>query len=481
VVVVTALIVGELSFRWAKHRGWTTYTPDGGLLVLSIAAAPDGVLWVGTSDGVSRFDGESWTTYTADDGLGRDRVTSLSVSDAGTLWFGTWGEGGDGVTRFDPLAKGEAWTTFTVDDGLAGDEVSSIAVAPDGAVWFGTGRWDEEAVIRGLLGTGVSRFDGEAWTTYTAADGLASDRVWSIVAAPDGTLWFGTPEGISRFDGETWTTYTERDGLVDNYVQAVAVAPGGALWVGTWGGGVSRFDGETWTTYTEEDGLASDLVSSIAVAPDSTLLFGASGGGVSRFDGETWATYRSLSSGLVSDWVDALAVDGQGGVWVAADGQLCVVDEGVSLPAQTLQVWAQAWGVARILGIAASVLLVVVWGIGRWRSLPAQKRAQVTGALPMVSGGLAVLLGLLWWLEERLSRTQDLGVDDPTLLLVATALAGLVLACTGLVVSIRARRGDMERQSTIGEALNIAALAILAYPAFFVLYYVLLLLFYNGN
>jgi ligand-binding sensor domain-containing protein len=66
------------------------------------------------------------------------------------------------------------------------DYVTAIAVAPDGVAWFGTS-------------SGVSRFDGETWTTFTRFDGLAGDYVQSIAVAPDGTLWFGTFRGISHY------------------------------------------------------------------------------------------------------------------------------------------------------------------------------------------------------------------------------------------------------------------------------------------
>jgi ligand-binding sensor domain-containing protein len=65
--------------------------------------------------------------------------------------------------------------------------------------------------------------------------------VEAIVVAPDGALWFGTWDGVSRFDGQTWTTYTTKDGLTNDSVEAIAVAPDGALWFGT-GGGVSRYE-----------------------------------------------------------------------------------------------------------------------------------------------------------------------------------------------------------------------------------------------
>jgi hypothetical protein len=46
---------------------------------------------------------------------------------------------------------------------------------------------------------GVSHFDRETWTTYTADDGLAGDLVWSIAVGPAGALWFGTCSWVSRY------------------------------------------------------------------------------------------------------------------------------------------------------------------------------------------------------------------------------------------------------------------------------------------
>jgi ligand-binding sensor domain-containing protein len=110
-------------------------------------------------------------------------------------------------------------------------------VVPDGSVWFG--RWE----------SGVAHFDpaspeAKAWTTYTAADGLASDSIIAIAAAPDGSVWFGSDDdtyGVSHFDGETWTTYTTADGLANNEVMSIVVAPDGSVWFGTWEDGVSCY------------------------------------------------------------------------------------------------------------------------------------------------------------------------------------------------------------------------------------------------
>jgi ligand-binding sensor domain-containing protein len=72
----------------------------------------------------------------------------------------------------------------------------------------------------------------------------AYGTVWAIAVDGEGAIWFGTDGGVSRFDGQTWTTYTEEDGLAFSDVNVIAVDGEGALWFGTNGGGVSRLQSE---------------------------------------------------------------------------------------------------------------------------------------------------------------------------------------------------------------------------------------------
>jgi len=103
------------------------------------------------------------------------------------LWFGTFG---GGLSRFDvgafrAGARDEAWTTYTARDGLAEDVISCMALAPDGTLWIGA------------ADNGVSHFDGSTWTNYTAAHGLIDNEILSMVLAPDGVLWASSINGVS--------------------------------------------------------------------------------------------------------------------------------------------------------------------------------------------------------------------------------------------------------------------------------------------
>ena len=283
---------------------WKTYRAVDGLAsneVLAVLQDEEGVMWFGTGNGVSRYDGKTWTTYTEDDGLAHNTVGSILQDKEGAIWFGT-GKGwlpGQGVSRYD----GKTWTTYTKDDGLAHNTVNAILQDKEGAMWFGT------------EGGGVSRYNGESWKTYTEEDGLADNAVRAILQDRDGAMWFGTRDGgVSRYDGKTWKTYTKDDGLAYNNVYAILQDREGAMWFGTRNGAVNRFDGSSWKTYRLEIETGAGNITGMLQDREQTIWVGAFGGGVHRFDGENWKTYTKKDG--VSIIVHSIAQDREDGIWV---------------------------------------------------------------------------------------------------------------------------------------------------------------------
>jgi len=166
-----------------------------------------------------------WRTYTYLDGLTHDSVSAIYRDADDVMWFGTQ----DGVSRYD----GEKFVNLTTKDGLPNSWVNAIYGAPDGMMWFATGDW------WGGFNGAVSRYDGREFIHFTTQDGLAHNRVHSIHGAPDGVMWFGTEDGVSRYDGKRFKNFTTRDGLADNWARYVHGTPDGVMWFGT-DGGISR-------------------------------------------------------------------------------------------------------------------------------------------------------------------------------------------------------------------------------------------------
>ena len=162
---------------------WTFYAPSCPFLcqgrscipghpVADIEIDAQGVKWIATRCGLTRFDGLTWTTFDQSDGLASSVVRSSATGDSGILWVAT----DNGVSRFDGVAA----TSF-----LVGHDISTVAVDALGRVW---------AAERGV---GVHVYDGQSWITYGVANGLIDDRINVIGPHPMGDVWIGTEGGIS--------------------------------------------------------------------------------------------------------------------------------------------------------------------------------------------------------------------------------------------------------------------------------------------
>jgi len=88
---------------------WTQYSTSEGIIcdtVLSIAKDLDGNIWFGTSNGVSRFDGNSFTNFTTANGLANNKVNTISIDIDGSVWFGT----DNGISHF----KDNNWANHNI-------------------------------------------------------------------------------------------------------------------------------------------------------------------------------------------------------------------------------------------------------------------------------------------------------------------------------------------------------------------------------
>jgi len=233
-----------------KDGEWQVFFPMHGLAdywIYVFAEQQDKIYWVGTWAGANRIDLETMQITTIKDELINEWVYGLTVDSRNRVWFGTEG----GVSMLD----GNTWAHWTHEDGLGGPNLRnappsqntglgtrdrhdlSVMVGGDASYnpnyVFATLADSDDAIWAGTWGAGVSRYSGGEWTSYTVADGLAGNVVYSIAQGPDGVYWFGTNAGLSRFDGRNWKTYGVHDGLLANDVYAVVVTADNEIWAGT--------------------------------------------------------------------------------------------------------------------------------------------------------------------------------------------------------------------------------------------------------
>jgi diguanylate cyclase (GGDEF)-like protein len=270
--------------------------------VNAIVQARNGYLWLGTQDGIVRFDGIRFSpTKNGESTLLKSNVViSLLEDRRGNLWVAT---DGSGLYR---VRNGKIFH-YGKNEGFPFASVWSLCEDRNGNVWIGTD------------GGGLIRFQNGKFNAFTKNEGLLSNSVWAIYEDVDGSLWIGTDNGLNRFENGTLSAITTKDGLSGNFVYPLLRDKKGILWIGTDGGLNSLHNGEI-TSYSGSNGLPSDSIWALLEDHEGNLWIGSRNGLTRFYDGK-FSSY-TVKDGLSNDAVWSLCEDREGNLWVGTRGGL---------------------------------------------------------------------------------------------------------------------------------------------------------------
>ncbi len=314
---VTALLPGPgQNTAWVGTFGGGLHllsVPDGRVLkrvtsdlpiewteaILSLAAAPDGTLWAGTTRGVWQLsaEGESMKFHghkPADPAsLGPGYVNVIRVSPDGVVWAGV---GGSGLFALAPGTDSFRAYRHDPDDpaSLSGDYISTLLLADTDHIWVGTRsnglnycdtwQWQcqrlkpepdnpgslghhyvsslfedrQGRVWVGTAGGGLNQAvvdadDRIAFRHWGIPEGLIDDNITMITADTDDSLWIGTRNGLTRFlpAQENFANFVAANGLpVSHFNQGSATAVGSNILLGSIDGVVALKAGQTFPEQT---------------------------------------------------------------------------------------------------------------------------------------------------------------------------------------------------------------------------------------
>jgi len=292
----------------------------------ALAEDGEGFLWVGTQNGLARWDGYRFRSYKADPSipgtLPDNVVKRLHTDSLGRLWIAT---NSGGLARYD-RDRDRFVTYIAGPSGLSNSSLRDIVDDGAGGVWVAT----DDGLDH--LHTDTGQVDH---LRHNGADAgsLPDNRIRALFRDSGGTLWVGTAAGLVRREADTKRFIAVSLGLPPGKV-AVAWSfyqdGAGRLWIGTVRQGAYVIDLKQQTTRAilesneAQSTLQTEGIHAIAEVRPGTIWLGTDGHGIVSVDTATFQTRRiqhdpTLLSSLADDTVQALHTDRSGLVWICTN------------------------------------------------------------------------------------------------------------------------------------------------------------------
>lgn len=354
--------------RFSVQQGLSDYS------VMALLQDSSGYIWIGTQNGLNRYDGVHFKPYVASpadtNSLNDGFIFDLLEGEKGNIWLATMNEG---LIQFD--VYNEEFITHAYSESEEGRGLRTICYDSEGKMWLGAlngglFRYDPETKISedysGIISHSdsldifavyeASSFPGIIWVgtdkglygmnyrTHQAAqigngNNSPPENVRAIYEDRSGALWIGGENGLYWYDPESQQLIS-RQYLVDGQLQPVEFSirailedHRGALWLGTNEDGLKRYDALSNTILSFHNkidaphSLSNNAVRSI-LQDDSEMLWVGTFAGLNKYN-----PYREevlqIDSEAFNGAIMAVEEDSKGNIWLGTGGDLHVWDRSV--------------------------------------------------------------------------------------------------------------------------------------------------------
>lgn len=340
-VILIGLFLSPETICQPENIFFQTISVDDGLSqssVFSVLQDKRGFIWLGTNDGLNRYDGYRFVVYKPDPennhSITGNRIFVIYEDKQGTLWVGTEG----GLNRYDRAR--DRFDAYVHNDNdpksLINNQVHSICEDKAGRLWIGTRR-------------GISIYDPNKGTFENVVNvprnnsSLSNNFVWNIYKDKTNNIWVGTDRGLNKYDYNAkcfqrfYLSGDTTNRFYRNTVFSIYEDSYHSLWVGTRGGLFKKASGENSfkliaNAPSNPHSLSHNNVYSILEDANKNLWIGTLGGGVNILSlpeyeknpgkAEYFEVYKNdakNASSLSNNFVWSLFKDRSGIVWVGTD------------------------------------------------------------------------------------------------------------------------------------------------------------------
>jgi signal transduction histidine kinase/ligand-binding sensor domain-containing protein len=329
----------SISFQWIAVNSLAQNKSDSTQYKITSWGSDDGIpnrlislyqdqqeyLWIGSFDGLFRFDGTRFTNYNRFNtpGLGSDHVKSFVGDRNGNLWIGT----GKGLVvcnkgKFTNLAgkndffiesiklderNNKLWIgtrhnglyeydigkrVYTKVKEFENELINAIALDASGGVWVGSEK------------NGLTYFKNAALTRYGKPNGLLSSEVLSLYIDSSDQLYVCTSSGLFQ-KKKTQENFTSTSIVEGVRVESAKKDRDGNLWMATAVGAFKQNSDNSWTHLTTKNGLSTNEISDVCFIPEGSIWLATSRGGLNQLREAKFITI-STNQGLTIDGTGAI-------------------------------------------------------------------------------------------------------------------------------------------------------------------------------
>ena len=326
--------------------------------VYSVIQDRNGLIWMGTTTGVTRFNGSEFQDFSSEDGMAGGGVMSIFEDSTGRIWFGhLYGD----ISIFDGTGFSKLrFDTITIDGDISGIRQYGkhvwISTSKSGIIRTDMPESGDTIIkgkqYRGKEGSGLvianSCVDSNN-NLYLVTDDAGLKKynpvkdifeIYMPASLPDffsvtfmfedskGNFWYGTHNGgLYKYVKSTGTmkAYDIRDGLAHQWTSYITEDYRGNIWAGSFGGGITVFSGDKMIVYDKRNGLDAAQIHCILEDKEKNMIIADHETGISIYKGDHFVTYSD-------DWifpdksVFAIEEDGSGRYWFGTNAGISVYD-----------------------------------------------------------------------------------------------------------------------------------------------------------
>ncbi len=271
--------------------------PDTAITCLAIDS--HGNKWIGTMQGLCRFDGDNWTVWNiSNSGIPGNSIRDIAIDMYNSVWVAT----NAGLGRM----SNNSWTVWnTANSELPINSLRCLEIDASGNKWIGTSQ-------------GAILYSAGTWSQ------LSTDDITCMDLGVGTDVWFGTGNhGLVKYNGSGWTYYNPSNSdIPDVTVECLDVDSIGNVWLSTEEGessvrgGLIKFDGTTWTVWNRSNSdIPMEIILHIYSDTGSSVLLGTAFLGLTTFTGSNWITNSVSDCGLLYPETNCIAIDSYNRKW----------------------------------------------------------------------------------------------------------------------------------------------------------------------